>query len=86
MIGLKVSTIIISKDQEEEVLLKVHTEPNEYVLKSIEGLIHSMHQLPYIMGKYNGDYYKVKPEAIYYIESVDRQQFIYTDEYLLETD
>ena len=83
---VKVSAIVVSEDQTEEVLIKMHSELDEATIKSIEKLLNFKQNQSFILGKSNEKYYKLKLEEVYYIESVDRKQFIYTDKLVLETD
>jgi len=83
---VKVSTIVISEDQKEEVLIKMHHELDEETIKSIEKLVNSEQKQSFLLGRSNEKYYRLKLEEVYYIESVDRKQFIYTDKLVLETD
>ncbi|MBF4695982.1 LytTR family DNA-binding domain-containing protein [Fusibacter ferrireducens] len=83
---VKVSVFVISEDQEEEVLIRLHDKLDEGTIKSIESLVNSTPKQSFIFGKSNDQYFKLKLDEVYYIESVDRKQFIYTDTQILETD
>lgn len=75
---MKITTKIINKDEEEEIIIKTYDENAEWV-QYVYGI--NSRNIS-IVGMYEGRTYKISLKDIYYFESVDGKTFIYSKTYV----
>lgn len=75
---MKITTKIINKDEEEEIIIKTYDENVEWV-QYVYGI--NSRNIS-IVGMYEGRTYKISLKDIYYFESVDGKTFIYSKTYV----
>ena len=71
--NMKVSIELISKEQNEEIIIKCH-EMNEDILKLLDKL---KTEKSVLLGYQNSSIYRINFSDVYYFESVDNKVFIY---------
>lgn len=75
---MKVNLNIISTQLEESVNLNVH-KIDMKVTQAIELLTGSDRVVKHLLGRKDEKHYKISVDDIFYIESIDRKIFIYTE-------
>lgn len=77
---MKVSIVEISRDEEEEILIRCH-EVDEEIHEIVDKL---KADSPIMLGYHNDHVHRIKLSEIYYFEAVDGKVFIYCKDQVFE--
>lgn len=80
---MKVHINIIPPEAEEEVHFHIHGI-NESITQAMQLLTAPSMEVKHLLGKVDEKYYKIDIQDVFYIESIDRKVFAYTQNQALE--